>query len=195
MKKLPVWKLTIKADDSGVDYVALVDFPAIERNFEAFSKEKSVFKVQDEKKKILSGPLMIADMPIYRRSPDKGEYYAVFDKETIEQIAQRYFKNKFNTNVNLMHDEGRKVEGIYQYESFIIDRNRGVMPPKGFEDLTDGSWFGSFKVDNNEVWDKFIETGELKGFSVEGFFEQEKISDPSSPEEDLLKQILEILEK
>ncbi len=105
MKKLPVWKLTIKEDDSGVDFVALVDFPAIEKNFQAFSKAKSTFQVQDEKKKILSGPLMIADMPIYRRSVDKGEYYAVFEADTIEKIAQRYFKNKFNTNVNLMHDE------------------------------------------------------------------------------------------
>ncbi len=194
MKKLPVWKLTIKEDDSGVDFVALVDFPAIERNFQAFSKVKSTFQVQDEKKKILSGPLMIADMPIYRRSVDKGEYYAVFEADTIEKIAQRYFKNKFNTNVNLMHDEGQKVEGIYQFESFLINRERGIMPPKGYEDLSDGSWFGSFKVENDEIWNKFIETGELKGFSVEGYFEQEMVQEPTE-EEKLLKEILDILHK
>lgn len=194
MKKLPVWKLTIKEDDSGVDFVALVDFPAIEKNFQAFSKAKSTFQVQDEKKKILSGPLMIADMPIYRRSVDKGEYYAVFEADTIEKIAQRYFKNKFNTNVNLMHDEGQKVEGIYQFESFLINRERGIMPPKGYEDLSDGSWFGSFKVENDEIWNKFIETGELKGFSVEGYFEQEMVQEPTE-EEKLLKEILDILHK
>ncbi len=194
MKNLPVWKLTIKEDDSGVDFIALVDYPAIERNFQAFAKEKAVFKVQDAKKRILTGPLMIADQPIYRRSADKGEYYAVFDKETIEQIAQRFAKNKYGSNVNLMHDENQKVDGVYLFESYIIDRNRGVNPPKGFEDVTDGAWFGSFKVDNTDVWDKFIETGELKGFSVEGFFEQEKISDPD-PDENLLKKIMELLEK
>ena len=43
------------------------------------------------------------------------------------------------------------------------------MPMKGFEDVPDGSWFGSFKVDNEEVW-QMIKDGKVKGFSVEGLF-------------------------
>jgi hypothetical protein len=192
MKKLPVWELTIKEDDSGVDFVALVDFPAIEKNFQSFGKERARFTVSDEKKRIITGPLMIADLPIFRRSPEKGEYYAVFSADTIEAIAQRYFKNGFHGNVNLMHDPTKQVEGVYQYESYLV--NNGLLSsPKGWEDVTKPAWFGSFKVENEEVWKQVVETGELKGFSVEGYFEQRKVSDPD-PAEELLAQLIEILQ-
>jgi hypothetical protein len=41
---------------------------------------------------------------------------------------------------------------------------------KGFEDAKDGSWFGSFYVENEQAW-QLIKEGKVKGFSVEGFFE------------------------
>jgi len=44
---------------------------------------------------------------------------------------------------------------------------------KGFENVPDGSWFGSFKVDNDEVW-QLIKDGKVKGFSVEGVFNYRK---------------------
>ena len=37
------------------------------------------------------------------------------------------------------------------FESFIVDKKRGVLPMAGFEDVADGSWFGSMKVDNEEL--------------------------------------------
>ena len=48
--------------------------------------------------------------------------------------------------------------------------------PKGFEDLPDGSWFGSYKVDNEAVWND-IKAGTFKGFSVEGMFIPERSED------------------
>lgn len=180
--KLPIYKLRVDKEDSGVDYIALVDHPAIQRNWMAFSEEKQNFYVENEDQMILSGALMIADLPIFRRSESLGEHYVIFDKETISTIVKRYFKNKFTSNVNLMHEQTAKVDGVYLFESYIINRERGIKPPKGFEGVSDGSWFGSFKVDNKEVWDDFVKTGKLKGFSVEGEFahepfEQKKLTD------------------
>lgn len=186
-KKLPIFKLVVDKEDSGVDFIALVDRPAIEREWMCFSKDqaepvKMEFAVVNEELKILTGPIMIADLPIYRRSEERGEYYAVFDAKTIETIMQRYFKNKFTGNVNIMHSADAQVNDVYMFESFIINRGRGIKPPKGFEGITDGSWFGTMKVDNQEVWDGFIKTGQLKGFSVEGEFghepyQEKKLSD------------------
>ena len=65
-------------------------------------------------------------------------------------------------------------------ESMIIDKDRGMVAPAGFGDLPDGSWFGSFKVDNDEIWDKFIKTGTFTGFSVEGLFKQEYVVDATA---------------
>ncbi len=172
-KELPIYRLTINAldtDESEVNYVALVDEPAIEQTWLAFDKAQHLFKEASPERRIITGALMVADMPIYRRDNTRGEYYVVFDKPTIEMIVQKFFRKGYTSNVNLMHDETKQADGVYMFESFIIDKERGISTPKGFETIPDGSWFGSFKVDNITIYDEFIKTGIFKGFSVEGIF-------------------------
>lgn len=187
---MKVYKLKIKeGDESGVEYVALVDEPAIERYFLAFEKAKHLFQISDQEKRIVKGPLMVADMPIYRRDLERGEYYVLFDKETILQVVQKFFKKGFQLNVNQMHDPKKRVDGVYMYESFIIDKDAGLLAPKGFDDLTDGSWFGTFKVENDEVWEQ-IKKQEFRGFSVEGMFEMEE--EPTEIENSIIQIINEL---
>jgi hypothetical protein len=194
--KLPIYQLEISDDlndDVEVDFVALVDRPAIERDFLMFKEAKANFIIQSEDRRIVSGALMLADTPIYRNDQN-GEYYVTFTKDTIEKIAQKFFKKGYQSNVNLMHDEALAVEGVTMYESFIVDSSRGVMAMKGFEDAPEGSWFGSFKVENESVWNK-IKSGEFKGFSVEGIFNYKKGKQPMSVEESLWSEICSILEQ
>ena len=33
-----------------------------------------------------------------------------------------------------------------------------------------GTWMGSVKVNNEEVWNDFVKTGKVKGFSIEGYY-------------------------
>lgn len=187
---VPVYKITIKEDDinSGVDYVALVDSPAILRNFLAFSKHEK-FVASDEQR-VVSGPLMIPDIPIYRRD-DMGEFYVVFERPTIYSIAKKFMRELRNDKVNQMHNPAAKVEGVYMFESFIIDSTRGINTPKGFEHLPDGTWFGSYKIDNDEVWAN-VKNGTFNGFSVEGFFDlnMERVSDDA-----LLKKVIEVIKE
>jgi hypothetical protein len=174
-KDLPIYKLEIVDDvnaDTEVDFVALVDRPAIEKSFVAFADQRQQFAIKDEEEQIISGPLMLADTPIYRNDQN-GEYYVVFTKDTIKQIAQKFFKKGYQQNVNLMHDDGRVVSGLTMFESWITDEKRGIKPMDGFGEVPDGSWFGSFKVDNEEVW-QMIKDGKVKGFSVEGVFNYRK---------------------
>ena len=169
-RKLPIYTLVLKDDteESGVNYVALVDEPAIERNWFAFKKE---FKFAvDQERKIITGCLMVADLPIYRRSEAMGEFYVVFDKAQIEQMVQKFMKMGYQSNVNEMHDPSKTVQGVTMFESFIVDSQRGIKAPNGFEGITEGSWFGSYKVDNAEIWAK-VKDGSFMGFSVEGMFD------------------------
>lgn len=178
--ELPIYKLRINISDieSGVDYVALVDNPAIERNWMAFNKSKMLsFTATQADKRIVAGPLMIADMPIYRRDADGREYYVVFERDTIEQIVHKFYREKLTDKVNVMHDKNMDIKRAYMVGSFIIDRAHGIVPPDGYEDLTDGSWFGFYKIEDNVLWDDFIKTGVFKGFSVEGAFMPEKSED------------------
>ena len=151
--------------------------------------ERQNFAIQSEEERIISGPLMLADTPIYRND-DNGEYYVVFTKETIKKIAQRFFKKGYQSNVNLMHEQGNLTDGLTMFESWIKDDKRGIKAMKGFEDVPDGSWFGSFKVDNDEVWN-MVKEGKVRGFSVEGQFNYRKTGDKRI--EQLWENVLKVL--
>jgi hypothetical protein len=194
--ELPVYALEISEDlndESSVDFVALVDKPAIQRNFLMFKEQPMQFAIQSEDKQIVSGALMLADTPIYR-SDKNGEYYVTFSPATIEMIAQKFFKKGYQSNVNLMHDGNQEVSDVTMFESFIVDPARGIYPMKGFEDTPVGSWFGSFKVDNPAVWAK-IKAGDFKGFSVEGMFNYKKQEKAVEMAEQMMGKIIEILEQ
>jgi len=176
--ELPLY--TVHIDDfdftTGVDAVAIVDHPAIERSFMAYSKHYEFAFSENGDRRIVTGALMVADMPIYRNIAGR-EFYVQFDANTIEAIAQRFFELGYQSKVNLQHN-GELIDGVVMYESMIIDKARGIQ----FQDLPEGSWVGSFKVNNDMVWEK-IKSGEMKGFSVEGIFNHVKVQDV--PQEEL----------
>ena len=194
---LPVYKMDIVSDENSdleVDYVALVDKPAIEKNFLAFNEheQKMAFAIQEDEQ-IITGALMLADKPIYRND-ENGEYYVVFGKDTIKKIAQKFFTKGYQSNVNLMHDSGQRLDGLTMFESWITDDKRGVKAMKGFEDVPEGSWFGSFKVNNPDVW-QMVKEGKVKGFSVEGLFQMKPTEkqDINQVAENMWSQIQDIL--
>ena len=168
---LPIFMLDITEDindDAQVDFISLVDRPAIQKNWNAFNKSQK-FEIANEDRRIISGAIMLADSPIFRSDSTYGDYYVAFSKDTILKIVQKFFKKGFQSNVNLMHNSNAQFEGVTLFESFISDPSRGIMPMKGFEDAPVGSWFGSMIVDNEEAWLK-VKNGEIAGFSVEGLF-------------------------
>jgi hypothetical protein len=150
---------------------------------------KQTFQIVNEEQRIVSGPLMVADQLIYRNNDKMGEHYVKFSAETIKQIAIKFSKKKYQMNVNLMHDPNKQVEGVTMFESFIVDKKRGILPMEQFSDVPDGSWFGSFYVENPDVWDA-VKKGELRGFSVEGLFSYDE---PMTKEEEALKKISQLL--
>ena len=182
-KTLPFYQLVISAtDETGVSFVAMVDQPAIQLQWQAFNNnQKFEFKITNEERRIVSGALMVANLPIYRNNEQLGEHYVVFSPQTIEQIVTKFFKEQNTSNVNLMHSADMQVEGVTMIESLIIDSARGVKAPDGYGNLTEGSWFGSFKVENDEVWAQ-IKSGTFKGFSVEGMFDYATQGNISEPE-------------
>ena len=135
--------------------------------------DRKGFAIQDEDKRIISGPLMIANQKIFRTDPEMGDYEVYFSPETIKKIAIKMAKKGFHNNVNLMHNADMKVPGVTLFEVFQSDKARGIRPMKGFEDLADGTLFGSMYVENPVAW-QMIKDGFIKGFSVEGNFGMKK---------------------
>ena len=152
---------------------------------------REAFAIQDEEKRIISGAIMLADTPIYRREGDM-EYYVRFPKQTVQDILLKFAKKGYHTKFNIMHDSGQMVEGVTIFEIWMTDRERGILPMKGYEDVPDGSAFASAKVENDEVWAE-VKAGNLRGFSVEGIFNyslKEK-----APEEMVMSKIVDILKQ
>lgn len=163
---IPVYNIVInEADETGCTAMSLVDNPAVELPFLCFEKEQSLFKA-DNDKQIISGIAILADTPIYRCSPTRGEYYVVFSKETIRQIVQKYFKNQHVNIVNLQHDSDTCVTSVNMCESLIIDKERGLCPVE-FSDVPDGSWYVSYHVEDDALWSEIKNTNHLNGFSIE----------------------------
>jgi hypothetical protein len=128
------------------------------------------FEIQSEEKRIIFGMAMEADKKIYRYDEARGEYYVYFDKQTIFEIAKKWAIGDKYDSVNTHHD--KQTKGLSLFESYIVDREMGKMPPKGYEEVADGSWFLSYIVNDDDIWAK-VKSGEFKGFSVEGYFDFE----------------------
>lgn len=168
--KLPVYLIDIDLfdDATGMGAISFVADPAIESNFICFEKETKpmMFKVENEMEHKVTGCAIWCDKPIYRYSPDLGEYYVVFNKETIDKIVHKYAKQGLNNLVDLQHD-GEMIDGVVMVEYFIKDTEKGINP-KGFEDITDGSLFVTYKIEDEKLWNEIISPdSEFKGFSIE----------------------------
>ena len=191
MKTIPVYKLRTSVDESGndeVNYIALVADPAIENNWIAFNAIKRFSA--DKERRLIMGVAMIANMPIYRRDAERGEHYVVFDRQEVERIVYRFFKKGYNYHFNIEHDPLRAAPNVYVVGSLLVDERMGVDAPTAFKGVSEGSWIITVKVDDDKVWDEFVKTGEVKGFSVEGLFTYEAHVDS---DEAVLKEIAEIV--
>ena len=184
---LPIIELTLEELEQGIDATALVENPAIQRNWMAFKEHKSYeFKTHNEDKRILAGALMVADFPMYRNMNGK-EFFVKFSSETIEQLADRMVLNNKLTAFNFEHDSKKELADMHIQQFFIINTELGVNTPIGFEELPNGSLFAFVKVNNEQVWNDYVKTGIVKGFSIEGNF--------ATKEEFSEQQIINELEK
>lgn len=156
----------------GVVAVALVESPAHESTFEAFEADK--YQFADAKKQVITGALMIPDKLIFRKDGEGNPYYLKFSAEAIELAALLFHKNKFTDVTNEEHTD-TQLSGVYMFESVLVTSKKlqGHFKDMGLGDLPVGTWVGSYKVDNTETFQK-IESGELRGFSVEMFLNLEE---------------------
>ena len=133
-----------------------------------------LFKAQADKYE-LAGPLMVADKLIPRYDEDGERYMVFFDAEGIKKLSYKLMKNKLIDSVNIEHDPDKAISDLTLVESWLVtDPENDKSNSYGYK-LTKGSWFGIYKVNSKEIWDKYIKTGAVKGFSVEGIFADKTI--------------------
>jgi len=178
----------------GVFAISLVEEGAIDSDFIALAKEKKIdvqFATQDKDKQILTGAVLIPNRQILRVDKETGDdFYVFFSKETIKKASELFMMNGFQNNHTIHHKADLK--NLTVVESWIKDNPIDKSHKYGFDKLPEGTWFVSVKVNDKSIWDNYIKTGKVKGFSIEGYFTDKM---ELSEDETTLSKIREIIKK
>ncbi len=154
---------------------------------------KTVFSFNaDDEQMVVVGPAMIPNKKIIRRDEYGNEYFVYFSEETIKQISEKFMKRGYtkDSQHDIMHN-GPGEQDVYVAESWLIeDPENDKSRMYGFDDLPKGTWMTKMKVNNKDVWEK-VKSGELRGFSVSGYFEEYEVEKIN--EELFLKELAKLL--
>ena len=174
-------------EDIGVDAISIVESPAIESDFVALKNQEIKLAEVDKEKKILMGALLIPNKPIYRNG-EEGEYYIYFSKDTIVKASQMFLQNGKQSNSTLEHSKA--LNGLTLVESWIVESKEKDKTALYSLDVPVGTWMGSVKVNNDDVWNEYVKTNKVKGFSIEGYFADKMESPKENVEEQMAEQLL-----
>lgn len=161
-------------DMSGIDAISVVENPAIESDFVALKNQEFKLAEVDAEKRILMGPALIPNKPIYRKSEDK-EYYIYFSKKTVKKASELFLMRGKQNNSTFEHQV--QLEGMAVVESWLVEDDIQDKSRKYDLDVPVGTWMVSVKVNNDQVWQE-VKAGKVKGFSIEGYF-ADKLEQPN----------------
>lgn len=180
---------------SGIDAYSLVESPAIEETWVALKEQPKEFKFAEvsTEKRIIMGALLVPNKQIYRRDED-GEYMIWFSKDTIRKCMEMFFKKGNQNNATFEHMN--RISGLTMVESWIVEDTEKDKSNLYQLNLPVGTWVGSIKVENEEIWNEYIKTGIVKGFSIEGYFADklQPLSKVNTDEKDIEEEIFAGLE-
>ncbi len=177
----------------GIQAISIVENPAIEENFVALKSQEVEFAKQDEEKRILLGAALIPNKPIYRQNGDE-EFYVYFTKETIRKASELFFQNSNQNESTLEHEV--ELNGLSVVESWLVEDDEKDKSRIYGLDVPVGTWMVSMKVNNDDIWNNYVKTNKVKGFSIEGFFvDKVDFSAQEISEEDAAAEVLLMLAK
>lgn len=175
MKKLPIYRVKVGGEfsEAKVDYVSLVDRPAIEVKGLLFSNKLNL-KFEAEKR-VITGPAMIPNQLIYRSDLEYGQYYVLFEADAILELANKFNREVKEFKINVDHAD--VVPSAFITESWIVeDPEMDKAKSLGF-DVPAGTWMLSVKVEDEVFWNDEVKGKGQFGFSVEGLFGLEATSE------------------
>jgi hypothetical protein len=179
-------------EQSGIEAISLVEQPAIESNFVALNKQEVLLKEIDEDKRILMGPALIPDKSIYRRNDDGQEYYIYFSQNTVRKASELFFKKSNHRNATFEHKD--KINGVTFVESWIVENKDKDKTALYGMDVPVGTWMVSAKIDDEELYQK-AKSGEVKGFSIEGYFaDRYEMGKRNDAKEEIIEALRDLLE-
>jgi hypothetical protein len=170
-----IYELVIEDENiDGIFAISLVQDPAIEADFVYFDKEKVLFSSVDNEQRLVMGAILIPNKKILRIDGEGKTYHVFFKPETIKRLSEMYLKNKYTDKATLEHNQ--KINGVTLVESWIKESASKDKSALYNLNAPVGSWIGTFKIDNDMIWNDYVKTGDVKGFSIEGLFGHSLVS-------------------
>ena len=158
----------------GVFGISLVETPATDAQFIALSKQKKIsLSTIDSEKRLLLGAVLVPDLEIYRNQ-NGHEFFIKFSKDTIRKSMENFFKMSYQQNSSLEHD--KEIKDVTFVESWIKEDDVHDKSVQYGMNEPVGTWYVTMKVDNDVIWNDYVKTGQVKGFSIDGMFDLEKIN-------------------
>ena len=172
----------ILGDDelTGIEAISVVENPAIEEDFIALKSQEIKLAEVDKEKRILMGALLVPNKPILRRKGEE-EYYIYFSRNTVAKASQLYLMNGNQSKATLEHQH--TINGLTLVESWLVEDEVHDKSVKYGLNFPVGTWMGAVKVNNEEIWNNYVKTGKVKGFSIEGYF-SDRMERPKEPVND-----------
>lgn len=189
---MKLYELVIEdIDTDEIFAISLVESPAIESDFVYFNKEEVRFAEVDKEQKTLVGAILIPNKRILRIDGEGNPYEVFFTKETVKRLAENYLMKKYTDSATLEHGD-KKIKGVHLVQSWIKDSKLDKSNQYGLS-LPEGSWIGMFKITDNKLWNEYVKTGKVQGFSIEGLFGHQLVK--ASQDIDLDKNIDDLTEE
>lgn len=162
--------------NGGVYAISLVENPAMEGLFVALSKQEEIKLAEvDKEQRILMGLVLEPNKPIYRNQGGE-EFNIVFNEETIKELSHNFFKLGYQKNSTIEHESEKKINGVTFVESWIVEDSKIDKSANFGFNYPKGSWIATMKVDSEDVWDNYVKTGKVQGFSVDAMLSLEEIN-------------------
>ena len=177
-------------DASGIEAISIVENPAIEEDFIALKSDEIKLAEVSKEKKILMGALLIPNKPIYRKNGE-DEYYIYFSKDTVLKASQMYLTKGNQNNSTLEHQH--ELSGLSLVESWLVEDEVHDKSRKYGMNVPVGTWMGAVKVNNDKIWNEYVKTGKVKGFSIEGYFADKMEQPKESIKENMSEQNADLL--
>jgi hypothetical protein len=183
---MKTYRAKFNPDAKNVYGVSLVENPAMEGDFIQFSKQELQFADVDKDKRRVMGLILEPNKLIYRNQ-NGNEFNIVFTEQDIENVAYN-FQKQANQSTSTIEHSNQNIEGVTFVETWLVENpkvdkssNFGFSYPKG-------SWMGVMQLDNDEVWNDYVKSGKVKGFSIDAFMQLEEVNLKSNIEMSEIKE-------
>jgi hypothetical protein len=174
---MKTYKAKFKKGGRGAFAISLVKDPANTEHFIALSKQEELITLSsiDEEQRVVMGLVLQPNQLIPRYNEEtQEEFNIVFEASTIKELSHNFFIANNQSNSKLEHEA--PIKDVTIVESWIVENSEIDKSANFGMKLPKGSWMATMKINNDEIWNDYVKTNKVQGFSIDAFVDLEEVN-------------------